>query len=799
MRKLNLLLLIFVTLSFSEVIHFTRTKTNEATINIEKDGPLSATFDLQIPSIGKFPKKQDRGVYDYIQIKNMPSIQEIGKPSLPVYKCSFAIPEGAKFSFKVLEQKFVFIDNVDVHPALRPHEEGKYSDIDSIYKANGWDVEPELEFDKKIYEKNAFYPGDLAMVSDVSVFRNTHLAEVRLCPVQYNPVTKKLKVYTKLKVKVEFTGGVYRSGLKNQSENIVKRIAVNGLDHTRRIQTRFDDDKADVLIITTPKFISPVNDLVQWQKQKGYDVLVESKSFWDTSAVRKAVKDYWDDNDSPEYVLIVGDYEDVPCDSVVISGFTIHTDLPYFCLQGNTDHFAEMANGRISVSTEAEARQFINKIIKYETDPTESSDFYQNVMVCSQFEDMANNKANDTADKRFTHTAWEIKNHLKDQGYTATHIADVENDEVNPLYFNADKYSFGEPVPEELRRPNCNWNAVPDDIRTEIDKGKLILLHRDHGTEKGWVVPRFYAEHAEGLDNGDMTPVIFSLNCLTGKFKHPVVFAEALTRRDDGAVGVVAASRESFSGYNDAFAHGLFDAIWPGTIMKSPKNENPVAEPHDPIYTMGDVKLHGHQRMKLCWGSIIPSFRFFHWFGDPTMEIWTAKPEKLNARHYNLIRPDATSFSLNGMNIEKGFATLYSKGSKKLVGRIEVNGSSAEIPVNENLTENDTLILTVRSHNYKPVITDIPVSFDQVNISNNIKLNKGTFSLLLNKQNFNIIAERELSVNIYSVNGQKVLGKYWKNVLGNIKLNTGKLSSGRYIVQIKQDDNKIVESTLIVR
>ncbi len=749
--------------------------------------------------MGKFPKKQFRGIYDYIQVKNLPSIQEIGKPSLPIYKCNFAIGEGAEFEYEILEQEFVVIKNVDVHPALRPYEEGRYGDLDSIYKAHGWDVEPELEFDNEIYSKNAFYPGKIAMVKDVSVFRNTHLAEVRLCPVQYNPVTKEVKVFTKLKVKVEFTDGAYRSGLKGQSEKLVKRFTINGTEHTTRIKKRFDDDKYDVLIITTPKYLDPVNDLVQWQNQKGYDVLVASKSSWDTSAVKKCVKDFWDDNDSPEYALIVGDYEDVPCDSLNLYSTAINTDMSYYCLQGNTDNFAELANGRISVSTEEEAQIFINKIIDYEANPSESDEFYKNVLVCSQFEDMAKNTHNDTADKRFTHTAYEIRTFMDSLGYTTTHIADVESDIINPLYFNADQFSFGEPVPEELRRPNCEWNAIPDDIRTEIDKGKLVVLHRDHGTEKGWVVPRFYIEHAEDLNNGDKTPVVFSLNCLTGKFIKPVVFAEALTRREDGAVGVVAACRESYSGYNDAFAHGLFDAIWPGTYMKSPKVENPNVDDHEPIYTMGDVKLHGHLRMKLCWGSLITSFRFFHWFGDPTMEIWTAKPEKLAGYYDNLIKPTATAYEVKGLNISKGFATLYSKGNKKIVGRSEINGTSVNIPVNSSLSLNDTLILTIRSHNYKPIIVDIPVSNDQVDIGNNNQFNENPFSLFCNNKKLKLFSNKELTVNIYSVNGQKILSKFWKNVSSNIKLDLNKLSCGRYIIQIKQGSKELVDRTLIVR
>ena len=75
----------------------------------------------------------------------------------------------------------------------------------------------EFEKDERIYSRNEFYPQDLVQLFEITKYRGTSLAEIWLNPVQYNPVKKQVKVYTKIKVDVNLSGITYRKGLKNNS------------------------------------------------------------------------------------------------------------------------------------------------------------------------------------------------------------------------------------------------------------------------------------------------------------------------------------------------------------------------------------------------------------------------------------------------------------------------------------------------------------------------------------------------------------------------------------------------------
>jgi len=794
MSKILTVLLMVVSLNTAEIIYFTKSKTNNATVTIDKHGSLSATFDLKIPSVGKFPQSINGTIYNYIRVKNLQSIHETGKPSLPVYNCTFAVPEGAHFSYTVIEKESIELDNVTVHPALRPHEDSRASEYPTFLETRKYDIEPEFEKDNTIYSKNAYYPADIVMITEIDKFRNTNLAGVRICPFQYNPVTGKLKVYTRLKVRVAFSGGTYTPGLKNQSEALVKRATVNGIEYIRTIKRRIDDDKDDIIVITTPKFAAPVAALAQWQRQKGYDVKIESRSSWDTSAVRKTVKDFWDANAEPEYMLIVGDFEDVPADSFDNRTWT---DLPYVMFDGPSDMFAEMANGRIAVSNEEEAWTVVNKILLYEINPISDEEYYKNFLVCSQFEDL--NK-NDTADKRFTLTAYEMKTYLEGLngfGYKGTHLTDVYNDDENPMYWNVGTYSFGGMIPEYLRRPNCSWNHNEEDVIEEINNGKFLVLHRDHGLEYGWAWPRFRSEHVGQLENGDKRPVVFSLNCLTGRFKSDTCFAEVLLRSLGGAVGVVAACRESYSGLNDAFCHGLFDAIWPGTAMYSPENENPDTVEHDPVYTMGDVVINGYIHMKENWFIFDDAARLFHWFGDPTMEIRTEKPKDLAVIHNRQIHFEATDFDISGLNVSAGYTTLYSKTSCSVVGKSKISGTSVTINLNTGLSKDDTLILTVRSHNYRPHIKNIPV-VEEVDLAYPIEPDARSFNLFLNDRKFTLTNNNVLNLKLYSVNGRELAHYEWHNITKDIQVNVPSLSTGILIMMMSNGTKNIVQEKVLI-
>ena len=257
-------------------------------------------------------------------------------------------------------------------------------------------------------------------------------------------------------------------------------------------------------------------------------------------------------------------------------------------------------------------------------------------------------------------------------------------------------------------------NGSSSDITNEINNGKFYVLHRDHGFNdgSGWAHPRYVVSDINKLNNDDELPVVFSMNCFTGKFNEDECFAEAFIRRENGGcVGIFAASNESYSGYNDALVMGMFDAIWsnPGLNPEfgSGGNNVYIQTPPD-IYSLGDVLNHGLVRMEETWRGAKSYHQYsneiFIYFGDPAMKIWTVQPSIITVNCPTSISPTENSINLTNCSCSDALASLLI--NEQLIDVVEFNNGSATLHF-ASATYNDEAIITISKSNHRPYIINI--------------------------------------------------------------------------------------------
>ncbi|PHQ78239.1 MAG: hypothetical protein COB65_14125, partial [Thalassobium sp.] len=228
----------------------------------------------------------------------------------------------------------------------------------------------------------------------------------------------------------------------------------------------------------------------------------------------------------------------------------------------------------------------------------------------------------------------------------------------------------------------------------------------------GWGTPGYNTSFIPNLSNGDRLPVMFSINCSSGELLDPACFAEQMIRHNNGgAVGVIAASNISYSGLNDAFALGMFDAIWanPGLVPNftgSGGTGNPPA-PHSDILRMGDVLNQGLLTMATTWSASETTNQLFHYHGDPAMKIWTDVPTQITASVPTLIQCQDTSITITSSTCANGLATVCFNG--ELIGSIQLIGGTGTIdflPVT-NIVPHITV--TISQTNFQPLVVDVPI------------------------------------------------------------------------------------------
>ena len=188
------------------------------------------------------------------------------------------------------------------------------------------------------------------------------------------------------------------------------------------------------------------------------------------------------------------------------------------------------------------------------------------------------------------------------------------------------RHDDGTELPPELRRPTFAWDGDTADISAAWNDGRYLMVHRGHGGTSYWDTPYFGSAEADALTNGAMLPVVLSINCLTGAFNldERSFATQALVNPNGGAVGVFGDTEVSPTWHNTQIAWGFLDALVPRVLA----GEGPATKQR-----VGDALISGKNRLAglapLPDGGTRAELYLWHYFGDPSMQMWGGDPVEL--------------------------------------------------------------------------------------------------------------------------------------------------------------------------
>ncbi|RKZ31489.1 hypothetical protein DRQ36_01800, partial [bacterium] len=646
--------------------------------------------------------------FDYFNIPRAAHGCEIGQPDLPAFSFLIAAGTGA-INYSISSAETAFIDDIRLAPKQPP-----------IPEVSDW-VSPPLQIDRDIYSSETPFPTERLEVSESIGIRGADCRRIKVFPVKYYPKERRLEVTYRFTLTIEHSPPEpvpERLATPNWNR-FLKGVLVNA-DALEIPDSRLRPESptgADMLIITEPSMAEPAESLAAWKTFCGIDTEVKLTTETGTSA--SAIQDYiqnaydtW--TPAPEFLLIIGDAENVPpvytSTSHPYHGTPTGTDLYYATVSG-TDYYPDIFYGRIPAQSHAQAMNFVNKIIEYEGVAHElGSDFYTSVACAAYFQD---GDMNGYADRRFTLTSEEFRDYLTSEGYNVDRLYCTESS-VNPTNWNNGSFGDGSPIPTELLRSSgFEWDADAGDILAAVDEGRFLLTHRDHGYRGGWGDPAFSKSDINLFSNGHKLPVVMSFNCMSGWFDNETddpsdgtaegdeCFCEAFVRKyPGGAVGVIGATRVSYSGYNDFLARGFIDGIWDDF-----DGAHSPASPTD--YRTGIAMVWGKIYMEETWAEWNLEFEIFEWFGDPSMQMFTAPPEIMDV-DLPLSMFIGSSACDIACDTDGALVTLIRDG--EIIARESVSGGSAHM-VFSPIDSPDTITATITKHNCVPFIGQIPITY----------------------------------------------------------------------------------------
>jgi len=694
-------------------------------------------------------------------------ITEAGAPNLHKLTRSILIPDNDEMKVEVISSEFIEISNILIAPSKGTFNR-KIKPETVPYAYN------------ETYQQNAFYPGKLVDLGDPYVLRDFRGQTIHAYPLQYNPISKTLRIYTTIVVKITSnnkkseknpliqTGS--RESIDKEFNDTYKNHFLNYSTASSLLPTPIDE-KGKMLIISRVDCIPVMKPFITWKKLKGIETeIVGIDVVGNSSAsILTYIKNYYTNNPTLKFVLFVGDYEDITAPIVsekTVTGDGDNTnnagpsDIYYGNLVG-TDDYPEIFVGRFSCASVADAQTQVDRTIHYERDLTTKDTWLNKAATFANGEADKGGPLNYTNMEYFQHI---IIPYLKSKVYNGSPLC------ISVPEFDGKPYAAKDP----------DLKIVADTVNT----GRSSIAMSGEGDYTGfWFSDNtgFTTSTVPTLKNIDKLPHLWSVACQVGGFNGRTCFAEAMLRaKNGGNTGAITAYM------------GSCDQIW-----------DPPYSQQDEAYsiltgqqlatnykiTAGGIAYNSSMKMmddyNVKEGGTFTN-RTLILFGDPSIVLNTTNLTDMIVSHSPTVAMGATSFSVN-CNVVNALISLTVNG--EIVSTAYSNGSVNNLAISPALnTSASSIQITVTAQNkvtYMGSASIIVTSIENLSTNENATI---FYNPLNNEVLITDISNPTLNVAIYDVTGRLV-----KQCEGSKTIDVSMLSKGLFVVNLKTENGSLTK------
>lgn len=640
---------------------FIMAQSNKISLQTSTENEINLSFSLQNYQFETVTTP--KGEAQLIHGEALSPILLEGMPDLPKFTTSVIIPATSLMQVEITESKYTEINNVNIAP----------SKGNLLRTVNPADVPYTYG---RPYDKDEFFPQNIASLQEPFVVRDYRGQTVQLFPFQYNPVTKVLRVYSEVKIKISSIGEDDRNILTNtrsvqkvnsEFQKIYSSLFINYSNRSERYTAL--PEEGSMLIICNDAWMSLLQPLVLWKNTIGRPTTLVSKTTAGGTAanIKTYVTNFYNNNDLA-YLLLVGDAAQIPTNSG--SGLGGDSDNAYAYVTGN-DHYQEFFVGRFSAETADHVSTQVLRTIEYEKGDQLANGWLNKVISVASSEGAG----------------------IGDDGeIDYQHLRNIQTDLINFTYIN--------PVFELFDGSQGSFDASGNpsaaNVSTAVNTGAGIINYVGHGSDTYWVTSGFSATNALALQNYNKLPFIFDVACVNGNFVSQTCFAEGWMRSQNNGepTGAIAINASTI---NQSWA--------PPMVAQDEMNDILTEIATSGIKrTYGGIIVNGYFKMNEETSDFAMTDTWTC-FGDPSLYVRTDNPASLAVTHSNVLIVGNTTFDVN-CNFNTALATLSLNGV--IIGSAVVNGGVAHIPV-ANVTPGQVLTLAVVGFNYVTYLADVTV------------------------------------------------------------------------------------------
>jgi gingipain R len=629
-------------------------------------GVHQLTFEVLDYSIGEVT--HDGVTYSKINFASTTTTQLKGWAELPYVSAAIQLPANKNVDIEVWAM-----------PTLIPLAHPMLPSRGVIYRNQDPNTIP-YEIAAESLNDEA-YPADIATMEAPFIVRDVRGTSVRVFPFRYDSEDQILLYYSNITVILRENNQPATNPLTRINPTPVKEAVGMYqnlfLNYEPTRDALAQGEKGDILVLTPSAYENAADLYIQWKKEMGYNV--EKQVVSSGANVTSTIQTAYNSNGNLMYVQMFGDWADIKSNTVTVDYSAAPADPKMGCVAGN-DNYPDIAIGRFSCSSNAQALVQVNKAINYEKTPNMDAGWRETFIGIGSSEGSGQGDDNEV---------------------DYVHIQRIYSERLAGFTYLTENGNYGD-------------NSTATTLAGHVNAGASTIAYCGHGAETYFVTTNYSNTNVNASTNGDRLPFIVSVACVNGKFNQSGdCFAEAWLKKENGGAVVTLMSTINQPWTPPQRGQDYFYDILVGGFDYNQYSGQSGINTNEQRTHWGSIVVNAFTLAltESNTSSDVETFQTWTTFGDASLQLRTKQPVAITSSVNTLMTgvPYTTTITANGQPVEDALVCI----SQNDTYYSAYTNASGQVTIQHDFSAGDVL-LVVTAFNNTTIYETIPCTAGNV-------------------------------------------------------------------------------------
>lgn len=630
-------------------------------------GVHQLTFEVIDYSIGEVT--HDGVTYSKINFASTTTTQLKGWAELPYVSAAIQLPADKDVDMEVAED--MVVETPLNHPMV-PSRGVIYRNQEPS------EIPYEVDPASRLVEN---YPADIATMEAPFIVRDVRGTSVRFYPFHYDAMHNILVVFKRVVITLRENSRPATNPLTRINPTPVKEaIGMYQnlfLNYEPTRDALAQGEKGDILVLTPSAYENAADLYIQWKKEMGYNV--EKQVVSSGANVTSTIQTAYNSNGNLMYVQLFGDWADIKSNTVTVDYSAAPADPKMGCVAGN-DNYPDIAIGRFSCSSNAQALVQVNKAINYEKTPNMDPGWRET------FIGIGSSEGQGSGD---------------DGEVDYVHVQRIYSERLADFTYLTENGNYGD-------------NSTASTLAGHVNAGASTIAYCGHGAETYFVTTNYSNTNVNASTNGDRLPFIVAVACVNGKFnQNGDCFAEAWLKKENGGAVVTLMSTINQPWTPPQRGQDYFYDILVGGFDYNQYSGQNGINTNEQRTHWGSIVVNAFTLAltESSTSSDVETFQTWTTFGDASLQLRTKQPVAITSSVNTLMTgvPYTTTITANGQPVEDALVCI----SQNDTYYSAYTDASGQVTIQHDFSAGDVL-LVVTAFNNTTIYETIPCTAGNV-------------------------------------------------------------------------------------